>query len=90
MFASALAEDLSSPKPGAGRIRVLLHLAGSERLIDYADVYKLYNCDANAISFETNDGFIVSHRGSYTLIVQKSAASEIRAATPGERFFDPK
>lgn len=91
MLTSASAEDLSAPKPGTGRpIRVLLHLAGSERLIDYNDVYKLYNCDANAISFETSDGFIVIHRGAYTLIVQKSAASEIRSSTPGERFFDPK
>ena len=71
-------------------MRVLLHLAGSDRVIDYSDVYKLHNCEANAISFETADGFIVTHRGPYTLIVQKSSAGEIRSATPGQRFFDPK
>ncbi|MDQ3624228.1 MAG: hypothetical protein M3463_17360 [Verrucomicrobiota bacterium] len=87
----AAAEDLKSPKPDGGRtIRVLLHLSGSERLIDYSDVYRLHSNDSKMISFETSDGFLITHHGSYTLILEKNAAGSSRAVPPGQRFFDPK
>jgi hypothetical protein len=91
LLTTSFAEDLQSPRPTAARhIRILLHLAGSDRLIDYPDVDKILSSDPASISFETVDGFIVSHRGTYTIIEQKYGAGS-RAQNPaGRRFFDPK
>ena len=88
----AFAEDLKAPKPDStNSARVLLHLAGSERVIDYANVYKIYTCDPQFISFETADGYVISHHGSYTLIEAKNAAATLRSSVvPGRRFYDPK
>ena len=90
--APAFAEDLKAPKPEqANCARVLLHLAGSDRLIDYRDVYKIYTCDPQFISFETADGYVVSHHGSYTLIEAKNGSATLRSSVvPGRRFYDPK
>jgi hypothetical protein len=94
--AFATAEDLKAPKPDTNRsIRVLLHLPGSDRVIDYPDVYKIHACEPTHIYFETNDGFLVSHRGSYTLIEPRvnaiSRGAPVPSNTaPGQRFFDPK
>lgn len=87
----AAAEDIKGPKPEPGRtIRVLLHLNGGERLIDYSDVYRLHTTDSKMITFETSDGFLVTHHGSYTLILDKNSAGSARTVAPGQRFFDPK
>lgn len=92
----ALAEDLKAPKPDTTRsIRVLLHLPGSSRLIDYPDVYKVHACEPTYISFETSDGFLISHRGTYTLVEPRanviSRGGSLPGNTdPGQRFFDPK
>ena len=91
LLVAAFAEDLQSPRPTAARnIRVLLHLSGSDRLLDYPDVCKILSCEAASISFETVDGFLVSHRGTYTIIEQKFGSNDRGTNPPGRRFYDPK
>ena len=86
-----LAEDLNAPKPpNVNHARVMLHLAGSERLIDYSDVFKIYTCEPQFISFETADGYVVSHHGTYTLVESKNATNLRSTVVPGRRFYDPK
>ena len=47
------------------------------------------HCDANSITFETNDSYIVMHHGPYTLIGAKNELSG-KKFSDGPRFFDPK
>ena len=50
---TAFGEDLIALKPEhPGWARVLLHLAGGERLIDYPNVLKIYTSAPNFICFE--------------------------------------
>lgn len=80
--------DLRAPKAEAPRLlRVLLHLAGSPRLIDYPDVEKIICCEPTRITFETQDGSIVMHQGSFTVIQPRTANATTSA---GGRFYDVK
>jgi hypothetical protein len=88
---TAFADDLTALKPEQPNCaRVLLHLASGERLIDYPNVVKIYTCEPQFISFETIDGYVISHRGTYTLLEQKNGTSVRSNVVPGQRFFDPK
>jgi len=87
---SIACDEQENPGVLLSRIRVLLHLNGGERLIDYSDVYRLHTTDPKMITFETGDGFLVTHHGSYTLILEKNSAGSARTVAPGQRFFDPK
>lgn len=90
-FADDARPDLRSPKPETNPLlRVLLYIAGSSRLIDYPDVYKILSCDDDRITFETQDGYVVTHHGQFTVIQQKAALSEAHANPHGPRFFDVK
>jgi hypothetical protein len=92
-FAEDTLLDLLGPKPADVRsIRVLLHLPGSARLIDYPDVCKVVSCDANCIVFETHDGTAITHRGGFTVIQPRNIVSEpVRARLdPGPRFYETK
>jgi hypothetical protein len=83
--------DLKSPKPdNFGPIRVLLHIAGSPRLIDYSDVCKILCSDPGQITFETNDGYVVTHQGAFTVIQQRATISSPASNPRGPRFYDPK
>lgn len=87
----ALADDSQAPKPTTTYLfRVLLHIQGSARSLDYTDVVKLHCCAPNAITFETYDGFIVAHQGPYTLIGPKNEMAGRKGVAEGGRFFDPK
>jgi hypothetical protein len=88
----ALAEENpQAPKPTTNYLfRVLLHIQGSSRTLDYTDVVKLHCCAPQAITFETYDGFIVAHQGPYTLIGPKNELVGRKGVAEGGRFFDPK
>ncbi|HEX8295486.1 MAG TPA: hypothetical protein VF593_04260 [Chthoniobacteraceae bacterium] len=93
-FAPASADDskpdLKSPKPEFARmLRILLHTAGSSRMIDYPDVAKVVCVDPGQITFETSDGYVVTHQGTWTVIQQRSSATEAHGSS-GTRFFDAK
>jgi hypothetical protein len=91
LASAVLAEDLAGPKPAAAHLyRVLLHVQGSSRAIDYTDVVKLHACTPDSITFETYDGYIVAHQGPYTLIGPKSDLQGRKGVLEGGRFFDPK
>jgi len=88
---SAPGQDLQAPKPAASHLyRVLLHIQGSSRALDYPDVVKLHSCAPQSITFETYDGYIVAHQGPYTLIGPKSELHGHKGVLEGGRFFDPK
>lgn len=88
---TASAEDLAGPKPAASHLfRVLLHIPGSARAIDYIDVVKLHCCTPQSITFETYDGYIVAHQGPYTLVGPKTELQGRKGVLEGGRFFDPK
>jgi hypothetical protein len=81
--------DLLAPKTaGAQALRVLLHIGAGERLIDYPDVSKVLDCGDAQITFETHDGLIVTHRGAFTLIQQRSSFDAHQSR--GVRFYDAK
>jgi hypothetical protein len=87
----ALAEEPQAPKPTTTYLfRVLLHIQGSARSLDYTDVVKLHCCTPHSITFETYDGFIVAHQGPYTLIGPKNEMAARKGVLEGGRFFDPK
>ncbi len=97
LFSPAFAEDtkpdLLAPKPADIRsIRVLLHIPGSPRLIDYPDVCKVVSCDSDCIVFETHDGTAITHRGSFTVIQPRNIVSESvrNRLSPGPRFYETK
>ncbi|MGB8169095.1 MAG: hypothetical protein WCF18_16480 [Chthoniobacteraceae bacterium] len=80
--------DLRSPKSEAPRLlRILLYIPGSSRLIDYPDVEKILCCDANRISFETQDGHVILHQGPFTVIQPRTATA---ATSDGSKFYDVK
>ena len=86
---SAAVEDLVSPKAvGNQGIRVLLHINGNPRSIDYSDVYRVLCSEPQKIVFETIDGFVVVHQGTYTVIAQKAPFQEHHSR--GVRFYDAK
>lgn len=90
-LAFALAEESPAPKPTATHLfRVLLHIQGSPRGLDYTDVVKLHSCTPQSITFETYDGFIVAHQGPYTLVGPKNEMAGRKGVLEGGRFFDPK
>jgi hypothetical protein len=83
------AEDLISPKAvGNQGIRVMLHINGNPRWIDYPDVYRVLCSEPLKIVFETIDGCVVVHQGTYTVIQQKAAFTE--HVSRGVRFYDAK
>ena len=83
------AEDLSSPETaGPQSIRVLLHIGTSERLLDYQDVAKVIDCKADQITFETQGGLVVTHRGTFTVIQNRTSFSDHQSR--GVRFYDAK
>jgi hypothetical protein len=85
----AQSDDRMSPKPtGVQTARVLLHVAGSDRVIDFNDVSKVLCSEAAKIVFETHDGHVVVHQGTYTLIQQRNSFNEHQAR--GIRFYDAK
>lgn len=91
LTALAFAQDLTGPKPAASHLfRILLHVSGSPRVIDYTDVVKLHCCTPQSITFETYDGFIVAHQGPYTLIGPRTEMQGRKGVLEGGRFFDPK
>ena len=90
LTARASAEDVAGPKPVAvGLMRILLHVPGVARALDYTDVLKVHHCDAGSITFETNDSYIVVHHGPYTLIGAKNELSG-KKFSDGPKFFDVK
>ncbi len=91
LSAAVFADDSQAPKPTTNYLfRVLLHIQGSPRSLDYTDVVKLHCCAPQAITFETYDGFIVAHQGAYTLIGPKTEMAGRKGVAEGGRFFDPK
>jgi hypothetical protein len=77
LTASAQSDDLAAPKPLPGRgYQVLLYVTGSSRMLEYSDVVRVCGLDDEGIKFETLDGFIVVHRGPYTLVGPKTDAGE--------------
>jgi hypothetical protein len=89
--------DLTGPKAVQPQLlRVLLHLPGTGRLIDYPDVERIVCCDAGRIVFATQDGQIVVHQGGFTVVVPRDAPPAATArpsasgGTIGPRFYDPK
>ncbi len=91
LLVCASADDQQSPKPTASHLfRVLLHVPGVQRTLDYCDVVKIHSCSPESITFETFDGFIVAHQGVYTLIGPKSELQNRKGVLEGGRFFDPK
>jgi hypothetical protein len=88
---TAVAEDHAAPKPiSTHLLRVLLHVQGAARALDYTDVVKVHCCNAQSISFETYDGFIVAHQGPYTLIGPKNELHHGKGVLAGTHFYDPK
>ena len=84
------AEDLVSPKPIQRNLfRILLYIPGVQRALDYGDVYKIHRCAENCVVFETNDGFVIAHRGPYTLMGQKNDILQGKNLD-GTQFFDVK
>lgn len=82
--------DLAAPKPENPRLlRILLHVSGSARLIDYPDVERLLCCEKDRVVFETQDGTVVMHVGSFTILEPRNAATRTSAGS-GPRFFDIK
>lgn len=91
LLTHASADDQLSPKPTATYLfRVLLHVPGVQRTLDYTDVVKIHSCTHESITFETSDGFIVAHQGAYTLIGPKTELQNRKGVLEGGRFFDPK
>ena len=85
------AEDLPAPRPATDRAcRILLYVKGSERALDYGNVIKVHEIEADKVTFETSDGLIILHHGPFTLIGPKSQF--VDHSTPGGRlrFFDAK
>jgi hypothetical protein len=65
-------DDLAAPKPLPGRgYQVFLYVTGSSRMLEYSDVVRVCGLDDEGIKFETVDGFIIVHRGPYTLVGPK-------------------
>lgn len=80
--------DLRSPKSEIPRLlRILLYIPGSSRLIDYPDVEKILGCEANRITFETQDGHIILHHGPFTVIQPRTANA---TTSDGSKFYDVK
>jgi hypothetical protein len=80
--------DLLSPKSEVPRLlRILLYIPGSPRLIDYPDVEKILCCEANRITFETQDGHVVLHQGPFTVIQPRTATA---TTSNGSKFYDVK
>lgn len=92
VFAGEPAADLASPKPTSNQnLRVLLHIPGSARLLDYPEVCRVHTCDKDQITFETHDGYIVTHRGSFTVIQHRNTVpSGQNPLSPGPRYYEPK
>ena len=69
---AGFSEDLAAPKPLPGRgYQVFLYVTGSSRMLEYSDVVRVCGLDDEGIKFETLDGFIIVHRGPYTLVGPK-------------------
>ena len=84
-------EDLPAPRPATDRVcRILLYVNGSERALDYGNVVKVHELEANKVTFETSDGLIILHHGPFTLIGPKSQFVDHSTPGGGVRFFDAK
>jgi hypothetical protein len=99
LAASVSGDDLAAPKPSVGRAsRVFLHIVGSPRALEYSDVIKVHVLDNDGITFETQDGFIIVHRGPFTLIGPKielfsdssSSTGRLHSSSGRVRFFEAK
>ena len=93
---SAFAQEPAIPSPRAdylNPIRILLYVPGTDLLFDYPDVCRVLCSAAAQISFETRDGTVVTHQGTYTIIQARNAIAEApRRHLPslGPRFYDIK
>jgi hypothetical protein len=86
-----LRPDLRAPKPeGFRNMRVLLYVPGSARLLDYPDVSEILCCDQGQITFETVDGFIITHQGAFTIMQAKNSVKALQHPLRGPRFYDSK
>ena len=99
-----LAQDSVNVSPRAdylNPIRVLLYVPGTDLVFDYPDVCRIFCALAAEISFETQDGSVVTHRGTYTIIQTRNSVVTIppqretdswrsrhRAVSFGPKFYD--
>jgi hypothetical protein len=62
----------NGPKPPSTRqYRIILYVPHSTQPYEYTDVAKIIKSDPAHIIFETSDGFVIIHNGSYTSIQPK-------------------
>jgi hypothetical protein len=86
-----LKPDLKAPKPvNFQSMRVLLYVPGSARMLDYPDVCEILCCDQGEITFETHDGFIITHQGAFTVMQAKNSIKSVQHPKRGPRFYDAK
>ena len=97
LITSGFAEDLAAPKPLPGRgYQVFLYVVGSSRMLEYSDVVRVCGLDDEGIKFETLDGFIIVHRGPYTLVgpkndpVERTVSAHRGSSGNRVRFYEAK
>ena len=96
LVTSAFSDDLNAPKPLPGRgYQIFLYVTGSSRMLEYGDVVRVCGMDDEGIKFETVDGFIIVHRGPYTLVGPKNEGERTVTAIHSSlgnrvRFYEAK